>query len=181
MEYRLHTQRRLSNIKNIHRKRNKQQYDRCPNQHRHNNPHRATCALIIDPSADIGVHQTYTTSTENGTNYITYTITATNNGPNNATNVITTDKLPTGLTYYQISLDGGNTWINSSPLYNKSTGTWNIGTLNNTNQTQTLMIKAIITGTGTIKNTVTKTQTEPDWNGDNKQQYTINKTIVNEK
>ena len=133
----------------------------------------ATCALILDPSADIGVQQTYTTSTENGTNYITYTITATNNGPNNATNVIITDKLPTGLTYYQISLDGGNTWINSSPLYNQSTGTWNIGTFNNTNQPQTLMIKAIITGTGTIKNTVTKTQTEPDWNGDNNQQTTI--------
>ena len=133
----------------------------------------ATCALTIDPSADVGVNQTYTTSTVNGTNYITYTITATNNGPNTATNVIVTDKLPTGLTYYQISLDGGNTWITSSPSYNTTTGAWNIGTFQTTDPPKTLMIKAIITGTGTIKNTVTKTQTELDWNADNNAQTTI--------
>ena len=126
----------------------------------------ASCALIIDPSSDIGINQTYTTSTESGTNYVTYTITVTNNGPDNATGVTVTDKLPTGLTYYQISLDGGITWINSDASYNQATGVWTIGNLNIGDQ-RVLMIKAIITGTGTIKNTVTKTQTGNDWNTDN--------------
>jgi len=133
----------------------------------------AECALTINPSADIGVEQTYTTSTENNTQYITYTITATNNGPNNATNVKITDKLPTGLTLYKISLDGGNTWIDSNPSYNPTTGVWTIGNFNYTEPAKTLMIKATITGTGTIKNTVTKTQNEHDWNLDNNSKTTI--------
>jgi hypothetical protein len=35
------------------------------------------------------------------------------------------------------------------------------------------MIKATITGTGTIKNTVTKTQNEHDWNLDNNSKTVI--------
>ncbi|BDZ69013.1 Ig-like domain-containing protein [Methanobacterium ferruginis] len=133
----------------------------------------ATCALTINPSADIGIDQTYTTSTENETQYVTYTITATNNGPNNATGVTVTDKLPTELTYYKISLDEGNTWVDSDPSYNPTTGTWTIGTFNYGETPKVLMIKAIIIGTGTIKNTATKTQTGHDWNLDNNSKTTI--------
>ena len=133
----------------------------------------ASCALIIDPSADIGIDQTYTTSTEIGTKYVTYTITATNNGPNNATNVTVTDKLPTGLTFNKISLDGGITWLNSDPSYNKTTGAWTIGNFNITDLPKVLMIKAVITGTETIQNAVTKTQTELDWNTANNSKTTI--------
>lgn len=123
----------------------------------------ATCQLTSFTSADIGVNQTQTTYTQNGINYIQYTITTTNNGPDSATNVKITDKLPTGLTYISSTASTGT--------YSSSTGVWNIGTLNYGDTPQTLIITAKITGTGTIKNTVTKTtETEYDPNPNNNAQ-----------
>ncbi|WP_169745657.1 beta strand repeat-containing protein [Sulfurovum lithotrophicum] len=54
---------------------------------------------------------------------VTYTLTVTNNGPAEATNVSLTDQLPTGITY------ASNT--PSQGTYNSGTGIWTIGTLAN--------------------------------------------------
>ncbi|MCE7698066.1 MAG: DUF11 domain-containing protein [Methanobacterium paludis] len=116
-------------------------------------------------SADIQVNQTQTTFTgTNGSQYVTYIITVSNNGPDNATGVQITDTLPTGV---QWNSD------NSQGTYDPTTGIWNIGNLNNGDNT-TLTITALITGTGTIKNTAAKTnETETDWNYDDNSQTTI--------
>ena len=53
-----------------------------------------TCSIDSPPSADVQVNQTDNTYTQNGNQYVTYTITASNNGPSNATGVTLTDKLP---------------------------------------------------------------------------------------
>ena len=101
---------------------------------------------------------------QSGKNYVTYTITDTNNGPSNATGVAVTDKLPTGLTYVSSNPSTGT--------YNSSTGVWTIGNLND-NQTVTLTVTAQITATsGTIINTAKETQNESDRNLDNNAQTT---------
>ena len=126
----------------------------------------ASYSIITPKSADIQVKQSYTTYTgSDGKNYVTYTIKVTNNGPDNATGVQITDKLPTGLTYVSNNPSIGT--------YTSSTGIWNIGSMEN-GTTQTLTITAIITGTGTIKNNAAKTaQGEDDWNYDDNSQATI--------
>jgi uncharacterized repeat protein (TIGR01451 family) len=123
-----------------------------------------TCSIISPPSADALVNQTYSTYTSGGKNYVTYTITDTNNGPSNATGVAVTDKLPTGLTYVSSNPSTGT--------YNSSTGVWTIGNLND-NQTVTLTVTAQITATsGTIINTAKETQSQSDRNLDNNGQTT---------
>ena len=136
----------------------------------------ATCALTAPTAADIQVNQTQNTTTDNnGNQYVTYTITVTNNGPDTATGVQITDLLPTGTTYNSSTIPTGTT-------YNPTTGIWNIGTLNNTNNL-TLTITAQITATtGTITNTATKTnENEYDPNYANNAQtcsYTISGTYT---
>ena len=53
---------------------------------------------------------------------MTFTIVATNNGPNDATGVAVLDLLPVGLTY---------TWDDSAGWYDPVTGIWDIGVLGN--------------------------------------------------
>ena len=132
----------------------------------------ATCALIVNPAADIGVTQTQQLYTENGTQYVKYTITVVNNGPNNSTGVQIKDILPTGVVW-----DSDN----SGGTYNHNTsgtgaGIWNIGTFNYGDAPKTLEIIARVTGIGTIKNTASKNAGSGyDWNtGNNAQTCTIN-------
>ena len=97
------------------------QYD-TPNNYKTQN-----YSINVPPSADIQVNQTQTTTPNN--TYVTYTITTTNNGPDNATGVQITDQLPTGLTY--------NTSNPTTGTYNPTTGIWNIGTIHQRNNTNT--------------------------------------------
>ena len=125
----------------------------------------ADYSITVPPAADIQVNQNYTTNTQNTTQYVTYTITVNNNGPDNATGVQITDKLPTGLQYISDTSNG---------TYNPTTGIWNIGTFNNGDTTKTLTITALITGTGTIKNTAAiTTENQDNWNYNNNAQTTI--------
>ena len=68
----------------------------------------------------------------------TYTISATNGGPNTATNVQVTDQLPTGVTY-----------VSSQPagVYNPSTGIWTVGDIAS-GSTATLQVMATATTPG---------------------------------
>jgi uncharacterized repeat protein (TIGR01451 family) len=71
-------------------------------------------------AADLEIGQTASnTAPVLGTN-TTFTITVTNNGPNDATNITVRDVLPAGLTYYSDD-SGGN--------YDSGTGIWTIGGL----------------------------------------------------
>ena len=144
-------------------------------------PKTATYTITTPTSADIQVNQTANTYTDtNNNNYVTYNINIKNNGPDNATGVIITDKLPTGLTniIYSISNDGGLTWTTSDPAYNPTTGTWTIGNFQANDPTKILKITAQITTTGTIKNTATRTDTmtQKDYNYNNNAQTTITTT-----
>jgi uncharacterized repeat protein (TIGR01451 family) len=124
------------------------------------------CSITSPASADVQVNQSYTKYTQNGNTYVTYTITATNNGPGNATGVQVTDKLPAGLTYVSDTSNG---------FYNSTSGVWNISN-NIYNGTSTkITITALITAkTGTIINTATKTaenEYDPNLNNDAQTTY----------
>jgi uncharacterized repeat protein (TIGR01451 family) len=113
-----------------------------------------TFAVTQDPlcTADISITKSVDNSTPPINTTVTFTITATNNGPNDATGVKVTDKLPAGLTY--ISDDSGGS-------YASATGQWNIGALAN-GASATLHITARVDKTGGITNTATKTASNPE-------------------
>jgi len=90
---------------------------------------------------------------------VTYTITVTNNGPGNATNIQVTDNLPAlALVVYT-----GNTPSQGS--YNNVSGIWAVGDLSS-GTTATLIIQATnLNSSGTHTNTAEVTsvdQTDPD-------------------
>jgi uncharacterized repeat protein (TIGR01451 family) len=129
-------------------------------------------ALNIPKAADIQVNQTEKT---NGGS-VTYTITATNNGPDDATGLKITDLLPAGLTYssHTISIDGGNTWGDTTTTYNNTTGIWDIGNFNYTLITKIIKITAEITTSGPIRNYAQWTSLDQyDWTWANDEQETI--------
>lgn len=85
----------------------------------------------VDRSVDIAVLKTASVSTVvagSGAGNLVYTVTATNNGPSNATGVTLTDtdilsaNLPTGVTLVSAVGSGGST-------FNSTTGIWTIGNL----------------------------------------------------
>ena len=133
-----------------------------------NNPadyNQMNCSISVPSSADMQVNQTVTGIPKTN-QQITYTITATNNGPDTANNIQITDKIPKGL--------GNITITPSIGTYSSSTGIWTIPTLTN-GQTATLTITATITATsGTIINTASmKSQNgQYDWNYNNNAQTT---------
>ena len=96
---------------------------------------------------------------EGGT--VTYTLQVENFGPQDATAVVLTDKLPTGVTY-----------ISSQPseVYSPATGIWGIGTILNGDQTTLTLTAQVNSGTGgtTITNSVEGISfNQNDYNVDN--------------
>jgi uncharacterized repeat protein (TIGR01451 family) len=81
---------------------------------------------VTPQQADVAVVQAISKQQPNPGDMVTYTITVTDNGPNNATNLTIADVLPldptNGLSY--ASNDSGGS-------YNVGSGVWTIGTLNN--------------------------------------------------
>ncbi len=107
------------------------------------------CSLISSPAADVAVSQTQTVTSQSDGQYVTYNITVSDNGPDNATNVSVSDSLASGLTLTSSNVPTGTTYNN---------GVWTIPSLaNGTNITLTLTCKITATS-GTIKNTATKTR-----------------------
>ena len=108
--------------------------------------------VVMPPQADLIVVKTVSNSTPVvGTN-VTFTITATNNGQNNATGVVVNDVLPSGYTFVSATPSTGS-W--SAP-------NWTIGNLAN-GASATLAIVATVKTTGNYANTATisGTQTDP--------------------
>lgn len=123
-------------------------------------PPTATLSITVPLAHDIEVNQSVT-GTPKYNNKITINITATNNGPQDATGVTIKDLLPAGLQ-----------WVsdNSGGAYNATTGIWTIGNIAN-GATLTLSILVKVIGTGTIQNiaflTAPLTPAFFDWNYDN--------------
>ena len=84
--------------------------------------------------ADLVVTKTVDDPTPGEGQTITYTVTVTNNGPAQVTNVSLDDVLPAGLTIGIVTPSGSTSW--SDP-------TWTIGTLNDT-ESATLLIQATV-------------------------------------
>src|SRR4029077_8146201 len=80
-------------------------------------------ATVTGQAADIGITKTVDNSTPNVNSAVTFTITATNHGPSNATGVQVTDLIPAGLTFVSATPSIGT--------YDTATGVWNIGPLAN--------------------------------------------------
>jgi uncharacterized repeat protein (TIGR01451 family) len=84
---------------------------------------------------------------------VTYTITVTNHGPDNATGVRITDVLDSKLIFVNTN--------NTNATNSSQTVTWNIGNLG-IGQTVILTITVRVNGTGTINNLATVNVTEPN-------------------
>jgi uncharacterized repeat protein (TIGR01451 family)/gliding motility-associated-like protein len=119
--------------------------------------------VVVPPlSTDLSVLKTITPvkSAYNVGENITYTITARNNGPDNATNVVVNDLLPASLTLRSFTVlpAGGN--------YDPATGIYSINNLAN-GQTAVLTIVATINQPGQIINTATISGGQADQVPDN--------------
>lgn len=93
----------------------------------------------IPPKVDIELNKTIDKSAAKRGDTVIYTLSATNKGPNNATNIAVTDNLPAGVSYVN---DNGLA-VYGSQVYNHTTGVWMIGNLAN-GETKALTITATI-------------------------------------
>jgi uncharacterized repeat protein (TIGR01451 family) len=80
----------------------------------------ATCSSA-NPEIDLEITKTVSPASVSSGDTATYTITVTNNGPDNATGVEVTDQLPAGVTYSSDTPSQGS--------YNSSMGMWTVGNL----------------------------------------------------
>ena len=101
---------------------------------------------MIDTTADLAITKTVSDTTPNENDTIDYTITVTNNGPDDATGVVVGRPLPAGVTY--VSDDAAR---RARP----PAGVWTIGSLAN-GASATLVITVTVdnnTGGDTVDNT----------------------------
>jgi uncharacterized repeat protein (TIGR01451 family)/fimbrial isopeptide formation D2 family protein len=103
----------------------------------------ATVSINIPLAVDIAVTKTVDNNRPNVGSNATFTITATNNGPDNATGVTLSDVLPAGLNPVSATPAPGTTYAG---------GTWTIGNLSN-GASKTLTLVATVTAAGSITNT----------------------------
>ena len=116
----------------------------------------ATFNLVATPTANLSVLKTSDKSTANVGDSVTYILTLTNNGPDNATNVTVTDILDSRLNFVSVTPSTGT--------YATSTGIWTVGNLNNASSTSMTLVTTIKDNTQgqTIPNTATTTATQTD-------------------
>jgi uncharacterized repeat protein (TIGR01451 family) len=96
------------------------------------------------PQADVSLTKVVDRSVVNVGENATFTIVVRNDGPDTATGVEVTDRLPSGLAYVSA--------VPSQGTYNQITGLWDVGSLNN-QATASLAVTAQILGAGTYTNT----------------------------
>jgi len=121
-----------------------------------NNKANNTTVVGKEDPVDLEVSKVVSNKNPHKGDTITWTITVTNHGPGVAIDVKVTDKLPDGLQF-----------VSSNGNYNKDTGVWTIGNMNN-GETKTLVIttKVAITNAN-ITNIAVVNSTTPDNNTDN--------------
>ncbi|MFE2043342.1 hypothetical protein ACFXAZ_20930 [Streptomyces sp. NPDC059477] len=106
----------------------------------------------VEPAADLSVVKAADATTVTVGQTVTYRVTVRNTGPNRATGVRVTDRLPDGLAFLSADGPGG---------YDPATGRWTVGDLPDGAAT-TLVLRAKATRTGRIDNTATVTANEKD-------------------
>ena len=119
-------------------------------------------AVVGGQAADLDIDKIVSDNAPIVGSTVTYTLTATNIGPSNATNVVVTDDLPSGVTY--VSDNGGSATSESG-----GTVTWTIGTLA-VNANPTLTIDVTVDAAGAITNEASvsgdQADTDPNNNTD---------------
>ncbi len=115
----------------------------------------STVVVSVAPAADLAVAMSVSDAAPKVLDQITYQITVTNNGPEDATGVSVTDVLPFALEYVTHTL--------ASVDYDRTSGLWQIGVLG-VGQSAYLSISARVIGSGVIENTagVGGTLADPD-------------------
>ena len=115
--------------------------------------------VIVAAAADIRVRKTVSDPTPAVGANVTFTIAATNLGPNDATGVQVRDLLPAGLAFVSATPSQGS--------YTPGTGVWDIGSLV-LGATATLRIVATVTGTSKVTNVASRLAgTPPDFDPGN--------------
>ena len=109
-------------------------------------------AIVTGQAADIAVTQVVSSATPAVGTRVTFTISAANLGPNNATSIVVADLLPTGLSFVSATPSQGS--------FNPATGVWTVGSLAN-GASATLQLVATVTTTSTITNVATRTASSP--------------------
>ncbi|MBO9662261.1 DUF11 domain-containing protein, partial [Dokdonella sp.] len=110
----------------------------------------------VNASADIVLDKTVDEATPNVGETVTFTVTARNDGPSDATGVAVTDALPAGLSFVSADPSQGS--------YDEATGLWTIGAIADGAQA-TLTLTAQVLTAGALSNTATKSagdQFDPD-------------------
>lgn len=119
-----------------------------------NNSNSVTCVPVS--SADLSIVKSVDNATPTVGNNVSFTLTASNIGPSNATNVKVVDLLPAGYTFVSATQSSG-TWASPN---------WTIGNLNS-GSTATLIMVAKVNVTGPYANTATISGDQTDPNTDN--------------
>jgi len=138
--------------------------------------------LIINSAADIQITENVSNKNPTTGEYVTITITAKNNGPNNATGITITDKLPTEL-YLDPDTDPNTSYTTTAGTYNPITGIWTIPTLNNNTEATLTIIARVNTTTGTTFANhayLSGTPEQTDWNTSNNSENVIFNTETND-
>ena len=139
------------------------------NEHDHNlSNNEAIGQVIVKPATDLGVVKLVSNDEANYGDYVNWTVHVYNNGPDIAHEVIVKDLFTDSLI-----------WVNDSSKgsYNRSSGEWNVGTLN-VGEIRTLVIKSIVNSTGLVENEVSVSGWEFDYDLTNNQDLEV--VMVNE-
>ena len=96
--------------------------DSTPNNHLATEDDQATATVDAAAAADLSITNVTSSATPNFKSNVTYTVTVTNGGPDQATGVTVTDLLPAGLTFVSATPSTGT--------YTSATGVWNVGSVN---------------------------------------------------
>lgn len=113
--------------------------------------------FMVSPKVDNEVKKAVSKDVANFEDVVTWTVTVTNHGPNDSTNVTLIDVLPEGLILINTTADG---------KYNPETGKLAIGDLK-VNETFMFQITVVVNATGTIVNRVNVTSNEFDTDMEN--------------
>jgi uncharacterized repeat protein (TIGR01451 family) len=118
----------------------------------------SSATLTVPSAADIAVGKTVSNTTPNYLDYVTWTVTATNNGPDTATGVVITDILPVNLSLVSVNPSQG-TFVG---------GVWNVGALLNGASATLNIFTRVITSNAATTNIANLTALDQyDWNDTN--------------
>ncbi len=128
-----------------------------------NNTDTVDINVLNAPQADLVVNKTVDQSLPHEGDTITYTVTVTNDGPDDATGIEITDQLPAGLSLSSV--------IEGQGTYNSGSGIWSVGNLASGVSTTLTLLASVNAGTtgNTLTNTAAVTTTgtnDPDSSND---------------